>query len=109
MAATVKFNVEFIIPINNRRDKHIPLEIEGNSLDEIESTCQTLANDYERKNKDEKDPDKPVRFIIKDGRGNPIISWAKGKWTKLADWMDDKLEDKNDEEGTPKNQVTSGE
>lgn len=101
MTGTVKFNVEFIIPINNRRDKHINLPVEGNSLDEVERVCQTLANDYERKNVAEKDPDKPVRFIIKDGRDNPIISWAKGQWSKLGDWLDDKLEDKNDEEGTP--------
>lgn len=93
---TIKKIVEFTIPINNWPDKHIFDELWGNSLDEIEQTAITMANDYARKNAAEKDPKKPIRFSILDSRGNAVIDWVAGEWGKLSD----KLEDKNDEKGT---------
>jgi hypothetical protein len=103
MAGSIEKIVKFTIPINNKLDKHIYDKITGNSLDEIESTAITMANDYARKNADEKDPNKPMRFEILDNRGNVVINWVAGQWGKLTDV----LEDKNDETGTPVNKPFS--
>lgn len=89
--------VQFTLPINNKRDRHMTQMISGNSLDEIEQSAVRLANDYGRKNADIKDPNKPVRFTIYDAKGNPVVNWANG----VFDFIQDIFEDKNDEEGTP--------
>lgn len=89
--------VVFTIPINNAPDIHIEDILFGNSLDELEGTATQLANDYARKNADVKDPKKPVRFVIEDASGHAYLDWMNGVF-KL---IDAKLQDNNDETGTP--------
>lgn len=92
----------FTIPINNAPDKEIKDLISGNSLDEVESIAEQLRSDYERKNSDVKDPKKPVRVVLKDAGGDSYLEKIQGQWKLLISGFKDALEDKNDEEGTPK-------
>ena len=95
--------VVFTIPINNAPDIHIEDIIFGNSLDELEGTATQLANDYTRKNADVKDPNKPVRFVIEDASGHGYLEWMNG----IFRLIDAKLQDRNDETGTPQTSTTS--
>lgn len=95
--ASLTFKVKFTVPINNFPDKHIALMISGNSNDEIEQKAIQVANDLARKNQDIKDPEKPVRFVILDADGNAFVKGVNG----VLEFIKDKLEDKNDETGTP--------
>ena len=92
--------VVFTVPINNAPDLEIPDILFGNRLDEIENTAVQMANDYARKNADVKDPKKPVRFVIEDAGGHGYLEWLNGIFKLLHG----KLEDRNDETGTPAGQ-----
>ena len=91
----------FTIPINNEPDIEIKDLISGNSLSEIEGIAEQLRNDYEAKNKDIKDPNKPVRVVIQDSNGQSYLEQIKGSWKVLTDKVKNALEDENDEAGTP--------
>jgi len=91
----------FTIPINNGPDEHVRDLISGNSLDELENVAEQLRSDYERKNSDIKDPDKPVRVVLEDTDGQSYIENVKGKWRFLTQEIKKAFTDENDETGTP--------
>lgn len=92
----------FTIPINNKPDMEIKDLISGNSLSEIETIAEQLRNDYEAKNSDVKDPNKPVRVVLKDAAGDSYLEQIQGTWRLLISGVKDVFEDHNDEAGTPK-------
>lgn len=92
---------EFTIPINNAPDLHIKDLVAGNSLSEIEATVEQMRNDYEVKNKDVKDPNKPVRVVIKDATGESYLEHLGNGWRLIVNKIKEPFEDKNDETGTP--------
>ena len=98
---------KFTIPINNQPDVQIKDLISGNSLSEVEGIAEQLRNDYEAKNIEIKDPNKPVRVILEDVDGQSYLERIKGTWKLLTQDVKDALEDENTEAGTPPASIAS--